>query len=301
MALCTMTQRSVIVTGASSGIGLELAVHLAENGFRTYATMRDLARRDALDAEAARRQVSSLRVLPLDVTQPDSIAQVVQTVAEECGRVDAVVNNAGAQIRGFFEDVPEEELRQIFEVNLLGAMAMTRAVLPGMREAGAGRLIFVSSVGGRIGSPSLTAYCASKFGLEGFGEALALEVAPLGIQVSVVAPPIVNTEIWRRNRGVAQAALDPHSPYFPWFQRNEALADRLVASATVTAGDVARTVHRLLCATRPRRRVVIGWRARALLGVSRLLPEPWFERLYAAAVRRVLDPNKASSRSGALP
>ncbi len=294
-----MNQQSVIVTGASSGIGLELAVHLAESGFRTYATMRDLARRDALDAQADRWRAGSLRVLHLDVTQSESIAQAVRTVEEECGLVDAVVNNAGRQVRGYFEDVPEEQLRQIFEVNLLGAMAMTRAVLPGMRKAGAGRLIFVSSMGGRFAAPALTAYCASKFGLEGFGEALALEVAPLGIRVSVVAPPIVNTEIWRSNRNVAPAALDPRSPYFPWFQRSEALADRLVASATVTAGDVARTVCRLLCASHPRRRVVVGLRARALLGTSRLLPGPWFERLYAAAVRRALDPHRASSGSGA--
>ncbi len=289
-----MSQRSVIVTGASSGIGLELAVHLAANGFRTYATMRDLARREALDAEIARRGLTSLVVLPLDVTQPETIEEVVGTVERECGSVDAVVNNAGAQIRGYFEDLTDEEIRRVFEVNLMGAMAMTRAVLPGMRKAGAGRLIYISSVGGRFASPALSGYCASKFGLEGFGDSLALEVERLGIRVSVVAPPIVKTEIWGRNRNVTPAALDPQSAYFAWFQRGEALADRLVASATVTAADVARTVYRLLNASHPGRRVVVGWRARALVGASRLLPEVWFERLYGAAVRRALDPGRAS-------
>lgn len=277
--------RPILVTGASSGIGLETALYLAERGHLVCATMRDLRRRDALDAEARRRHLS-LDVAALDITAPHSIQAVVTDVVQRYGGILGVVNNAGQQVRGYFEDTTDEEIRRLFDANLFGTMAMIRAVLPIMRSARQGRILVVSSVGGLMGAPALSAYCASKHALEGFAEALSLEVAGWGVQVAIVEPAIVQTEIWRGNRHLAHGSLDSASPYYEWFQTEERLADRLVTSAPTHARDVARAVHRALSARRPRLRYFVGRRAALLVTLRRYVPAPLFDRLYFGEVIR---------------
>jgi NAD(P)-dependent dehydrogenase (short-subunit alcohol dehydrogenase family) len=203
-------------------------------------------------------------------------------------RLFGLVNNAGVVLRGYFEDLSEAEIRRVFETNVFGTMALTRAVLPHLRAAGGGRIVITTSVGGRIGAPAVSAYCASKFALEGFGEALAQEVGPLGVRVALVEPPIVRTPVWEENRGVSPAALDPASPYHRWFLEEERLADRLLRSSPTTPADVARAVVRALTDTRPRLRYLVGRRAARVLRLRRLLPGEWFERLYfGETVRRL--------------
>jgi NAD(P)-dependent dehydrogenase (short-subunit alcohol dehydrogenase family) len=258
--------------------------------------MRDLGRRDRLD-EAARQRNVALRVLELDVTAAGSIERAVRTIAEECGGLYGVIGNAGIQVRGYFEDLADREVRQAFETNVFGTMAVVRAALPHMRARCRGRIVVVTSVGGKIGSPGLSAYCASKFALEGFAEALGLEVGPLGIQVILVEPGIVGTEIWGPNRGIAARALDPAGPYYAWFRESERLADRLVEASCTTPADVARTVHRALTAARPRRRYVVGGKAATIVALRRYLPGELFERVYfAEVVRRVTRAGRISAR-----
>jgi NAD(P)-dependent dehydrogenase (short-subunit alcohol dehydrogenase family) len=255
-----------------------MAIDLAQRGFRVFAGMRDPARREQLDLSAARHKVS-LDVVKLDVTcEADADAAVLSIVAR-CGAIYGLINNAGVQVRGYFEDQSEAEIRQVIETNVFGAMNVTRSVLPHMRAAGRGRIVMVTSVGGRMGSPGLTSYCASKFALEGIGECLALEVAPMGIQVVLVEPGIIRTEIWGQNRNVAGGAASIHSPYYRWFAASEKLADWALRTSTTTPEDVASVVHTCLTAGRPRLRYVIGWRARVLLACRRLFPT-LFERIY---------------------
>lgn len=272
-------QDAVLITGASSGIGLETALCLASNGFRVFASMRDMQRSGRLEAEAERRGLQ-LDTLGLDVTDPDSISRAVEAVLARSQGIFALVNNAGIQLRGYFEDVSQSEIRQVFETNLFGAMALTRAVLPHMRAARRGRIVLVTSVGGLIGSPALTAYSASKFALEGFGECLDLEVRPLGIRVALVEPAIVPTEIWGSNRNVAAAAQDPSSPYYEWFRESERLADWAVKTSSTKTAHAARAVLRALTAKRPRLRYLVGRRAAALLALRSLLPGEAFDRIY---------------------
>src|SRR3954447_25486240 len=170
---------TVLITGSSTGLGLETALHLAAEGFRVYATMRDLGQKAELLEEAERRGVD-LEVLAMDVTDPASIDGAVERIITDAGDIFGLVNNAGIGLRGCFEDLSEAEIRQVFEANVFGTMAVTRRVLPHMRRAGRGRVVTITSVGGRIATFGLSAYCSTKFAQEGFAESLALELAPFG-------------------------------------------------------------------------------------------------------------------------
>ena len=282
-----MSERTVLVTGASSGLGLRMAVRLAQRGYRVAATMRDPGKRGALD-EAMSAHGLSADVYALDVTDRDSIARAMESLRSGGGRLYGLVNNAGMQVRGFFEDLSMDDVRRQFEVNVFGTMAVTRAVLPFMREAGSGKVVMVTSVAGYIGSPGLSAYTATKFALEGFGEALAMEVRPLGIRVGSVAPPVVDTPIWHGNRNLAEAASGSESPYGERFARVERLADRMVREATVTADDVAGVVVRFMDAEEPPVKQVVGWKAAAMVAARRQTPERIFDRFYARSLDRLL-------------
>jgi NAD(P)-dependent dehydrogenase (short-subunit alcohol dehydrogenase family) len=287
---------SVLVTGTSTGLGLETAVYLAERGFEVYASMRDLGRRGALDEAAARRSVE-LHVLQLDITDKVSIDRAVQAVVERSGGIYGLINNAGIGLRGYFEDLSEEEIRHVFEVNVFGTMAVTRAVLPHMRAARRGRIVIITSVGGLIGSLAVSAYCATKFAQEGFGESLAQEVVPFGIYVSLVEPAIIKTERWGIKRGIAKGAQDPESPYYAWFRESERLADRLVETSPTKPVDVAKAVYSALTARRPKLRYMVGRRAGLVVALRRYLPGELFERFYfGEAVRRVTTVKRTANK-----
>ncbi len=272
---------SVIVTGSGTGLGRATAVHLAGNGYRVYATVPDLAQAGTLE-EAARRAGASdrLRILEMDITSPAGIESAIQTVLAESGPPYALVNNAGIGLRGFFEDLADEEIRRLFDVNIFGTMAVTRAVLPSMREARRGRIVMISSIGGRIASLGISTYCATKFAQEGFAETLYQELRPFGIHVTIVEPAITRTERWDVHRGVAKGATDPASPYRAWFQRAEELANRMVETTPTRPEHVAEAILRILKARRPRLRVMVGSRARLVYALRRYVPERLFERLY---------------------
>jgi NAD(P)-dependent dehydrogenase (short-subunit alcohol dehydrogenase family) len=243
-------KKSVLVTGAGTGFGLATALLLAERGFRVYGSVVDSAQREALSRAAAEKGVS-LRALELDVTDRESIERAVGTVVDECSGIWAVVNNAGVGLRGFFEDLSEDEIRHAFEVNVFGALAVTRAALPYMRQAREGRVLFMSSAGGRIAATTLSGYCAGKFAVEGFAESLACEMAPFGVKVSLIEPGLVMTPHFTVHRGQAKAALDPASPYAVWFRRHERMVDEILKARRITSEDVARAIHRALTARRP--------------------------------------------------
>jgi NAD(P)-dependent dehydrogenase (short-subunit alcohol dehydrogenase family) len=274
----------ILVTGAGTGLGKETALYLAERGFRVYATVRDMGSADGLLADARARK-TELRVLPLDVFDKASIAQAVRTIAEEAGGIYGVINNAGIGLRGYFEDLDDAEIRRMFDANVFGLMEVTRAVLPYMRRARRGRVLLISSVGGRIGSLGVSTYCSSKFAVEGFGESLFMELAPLGIQVCLIEPGIVKTERWSVNRGLAARAMDRQSPYFRWFQQSEQEAEKLVQASTFTPVDVAAVIHQALTAQRPKLRYMIGRKAKMAIALRRWLPNV-FERVYFGAVIR---------------
>ena len=174
------TERVVLITGASSGFGLLTTVTLARRGWRVLATMRDLTRRDRLEAAAQEAGVlDHIEFLALDVTNAAQIAELAASIAARPDPLDAIVNNAGFAMAGFADDVSDAELRRQFDTNFFGAIAVTRAFLPQLRRQGKGHIIMVSSISGRMGFPGIGSYAASKFALEGWAETLRLEMKPL--------------------------------------------------------------------------------------------------------------------------
>jgi NAD(P)-dependent dehydrogenase (short-subunit alcohol dehydrogenase family) len=289
----------IVVTGSSTGLGLETALHLAQHGFRVFATVRDLASRPGVLDAASERGVE-LEVLQLDLADPETIDEAVAAVAAEAGGVFGLVNNGGVGLRGAVEDSSEEEIRRVFETNVLGTIAVTQAVLPHMRTAGCGRIVTVTSVGGRVPGYGVSIYCSSKFAQEGLAEGLAQELAPLGIQSVIVEPGMIKTSRWGDHRGTAAGAREPSSPYHDRFWESEAIADKIVDRSPTTAADVARAIHLALTTEQPRLRYVVGRGASAVIFLRRHLPEPLFERLYSGGHLRRLE-RRVSRAAAAAP
>ncbi len=207
------TTKTVLVTGTSTGIGLAAAVAAAQAGWLTIATMRDTGRARDLLAAAREAGVADLvRVKRLDVTDAESVAACVAEVVAEHGRLDAVVNNAGAGFAGTLEQNGMAAVRASMEVNYFGVVEVTRAALPHLRASG-GRLITVTSVGGVVGQPFNEAYCAAKFAVEGFMESLAPVAAAVGVQVALVEPGAVASEFVANQAEVIAELMADAGPY----------------------------------------------------------------------------------------
>jgi NAD(P)-dependent dehydrogenase (short-subunit alcohol dehydrogenase family) len=285
---------AVIVTGSGTGIGLETALELAATGFRVFATVRNPEQGVEMQDAASERGVE-IEVLRLDLTDRASIAEAIATVVAREGSIFGLVNNAGIGLRGCAEDCTEEEIRKLFETNLFGTIAVTKAVIPHMREAGCGRIVTVSSVGGRVCGFGVTMYCASKFAQEGLGEGLAQELSPFGIQSVIVEPGIIKTTRWSRHRGTAARANDPNSPYHDLFWASEEIADRIVQRSPTRPEHVARAIGRALTAKQPQMRYVVGRGASLVIALRRYMPQSLFERLYFGGhIRRLGRRTKAS-------
>ena len=210
----------VLITGCSSGFGLEAALAFARNGDTVVATMRDPARGGPL-AEAARGEGLEIEPARLDVTEPDTFGRAVARVIEAHGRLDVLVNNAGINRIGAFEDTHEATLREVMEVNLFGPLLLTRTVLPVMREQGGGCVINISSLSGVAGLPGDVSYSASKFALEGAIEALRHEVDRWGIRVALVEAGLHATDIFREVLS-GPLPIPPDSPYRPLIEKRMA-------------------------------------------------------------------------------
>ena len=271
----------VLITGTSSGIGLATAVECAAAGHRVVATMRQLDKRGALEQAVAARGVRA-DVEQLDVTAADAGDKVRELVLKY-GPIYALVNNAGIAIAGVFEEQTERDVRDQFETNVFGAMAVTRAVLPSMRAAGRGRVINISSISGRVGFPALGMYAATKHAIEGFSEALRWEVEPFGVDVCLVEPGTFRTPIFFDNqrRAERQGELGEYRAI------NEALEKLYLEGAEKAPPPdaVGQAIARLVSAATPPFRTVVGRDARALVALRRVVPE----RLFASGMRRLIN------------
>lgn len=274
-----MPDKVALITGTSSGFGLLTAIEMARAGFRVIATLRNPDKRQALDQAAkAARVAERIDIHSLDVTNFDAIPEFVQTMVRDYSRVDVLVNNAGFAVGGFADDVRIEELRFQFETNFFGAVAMTKAVLPVMRQQHSGHIIQVSSISGLHGSPSISSYSASKHALEGWSESLRMEVDPLGIKVVLVEPGSFDTGVWTKGAVMAQDAKKSTSPNFQRSLRMRELIQKIPKADPIV---VARAIVRIAQDPNPKLRYLIGRDARMQLAMKRLLPWKWYEKLIA--------------------
>ncbi|MGO4597709.1 SDR family NAD(P)-dependent oxidoreductase [Terrabacter sp. 2RAF25] len=202
-------QPVALVTGTSSGMGLHAAVELARRGHTVVATMRDPSRATAL-TEAAREAGVELDVRVLDVTDHDAARSTIDSVIADHRRLDVLVNNAGRGAVATAEQLSLDDIRDQLEVNYLGPVALTKLVLPHMREAGSGTVLTVTSVGGAVGQPFADAYCGAKFAVEGFMQSLAVVMLPHGVRVSVIEPAAVASDFVGN---VARTDEVPDGPY----------------------------------------------------------------------------------------
>lgn len=245
---------SVLVTGAGRGIGRSIVEHLAERGWDVIAGVRTQGDAAAITAVNAQRISSVI----LDVTDPGHIAALNESLPN---RLDAVVNNAGIVVSGPMEAVSTDEWRKQFEINVIGQMAVTRAVLPRLRES-RGRVVFISSVNGRLSMSLIGAYCGSKFALEAAADALRMELRPWRIGVAIVEPAQTDTDMWRTaDDMVEEAEASMNASQRDLYARHIAGMKKMIPVSrrlAVPAEKVSAVVEQALTARKPRARYVVG-------------------------------------------
>ena len=260
--------RTVVVTGANSGIGLATAVELAASGYDVIGTARSQDKADVLHEAASERDVQ-VRTVLLDVADAESTAKGFAEIdAMTDGGPWAVVNNAGLAQAGAVEDVGDDDVRYQLEVNLVAPARIARLVLPGMRERGDGRIVNISSIAGRMSLPLMGWYCASKHGLEAMTDALRMEVAPYGVKVSLVEPGSFGTGIWEGARYPEEASTDNYAAAYDRARRATTTGTRVMPDPVW----VARTVRLALGTPVPLARYLIGADAVGGVLVERLVP-----------------------------
>lgn len=286
----------VLITGTSSGIGLATAIACAEHGLDVIATMRNLERREQLDTEMEKHGLDArashlpgessdeprgmVAVEQLDVTA-SQVGAKVRELLLKYGPIDHLVNNAGIAVSGAFEEQSDRDVRDQFETNVFGLMAVTRALLPSMRASQRGRVINVSSISGRIGLPGMATYAATKHAISGFSEALRHEVEPFGIDVCLVEPGSFKTGVFQNQR--RGHLVDDEGPYSDLMRATL----RMIAGVSETADgpeEIGAKIAELLEVESPPFRTVVGNQARAAAAFKRVAPDG----LFSTAIKRLM-------------
>jgi NAD(P)-dependent dehydrogenase (short-subunit alcohol dehydrogenase family) len=274
-----MASGTVLVTGASTGIGEATAIHLRELGFEPVAGVRK-------DEDAKRLGRSGIRSVRLDVTDSDQIAAARAELGD--GPLAGLVNNAGIAVASPIEYLPVDQLRRQLEINLIGQVAVTQAFLPALRRAG-GRVVNVSSIGGRVALPLLGAYAMSKFGLEAFSDALRRELRAQGVDVIVIEPGGVRTPIWRKGGELAEEIsadmpAEGERLYGPMIEAIRKESANIEQVRGMPPRAVAEVIGTALTTAHPRARYVVGRDAKSRAVAGRILPDRVMDRLIGRAL-----------------
>ena len=272
---------TVLITGASTGIGAACAIRLAAAGMHVYAGVRE----DAAGAALRAHNAALITPLHIDVTDADSIAAAVATLDAQLGDagLNGLINNAGIAIGGPLEVLPMNEIRRQFDVNVFGALAVTQAFLPQLRRA-RGRIVNMGSIAGRIALPFLGPYCMSKSALRAMTHALRLEVDAWGIDVALVEPGAIATPIWKKSNAAAdvmQATLQNDT--LAHYSRHLEGIRRVIAKAeeqAISADAVARAVEHALTAAHPKTEYLVGNDARMRAAINAVLPQFLQDKLH---------------------
>jgi short-subunit dehydrogenase len=268
-------QKVAIVTGSSGGIGFETSLILARNGFHTYSTMRNLEGEKAKPLpEVVKNENLQLQAIELDVDNDKSVIDAINTIVEERKRIDVLINNAGYALGGALEDSSISEIKAQFETNLFGAVRVTKAVLPVMRRQGQGKIVNITSMGGRIAIPLSSSYHGSKFALEGLSESIQYELEPFGIKIILIEPGAVGSNFWK-NIKIAKSSSDSNSPYSQ-FGNKILKAYMEMEQNTISPSVVAKTILDAITSNNPQLRYVVGEDAAKTLDARKNMPDNEF-------------------------
>jgi len=272
--------QTVLITGASAGIGKITCLYLAEKGYTVIGTSRASSRLGDLYSEADQRGVT-VHGLELDINSDAEVQRVMPEVFNQFGEIHALVNNAGYGLWGPLETVSIDEMKTLFETNVFAVLRMTQVVLPAMIERRAGKIVNISSVLGRLAIPFNGAYASSKYALEGLSESMNHEVSPFGVHVALVEPGLFETE-FQRSQVRAQRADDPNLAYAPYVQRyndRHQTFDKLASDPV----KVAKVIHKIIRSRRPALRHPVGLESHAGIMGTRLLPGRLFQWMLGRA------------------
>ena len=269
-------KKVAIITGSSSGIGFETSVLLARNGFHTYAAVRNLDKSQPL-TDMAKKDGLSIQVIELDVSNDKSVKDAINMVLSENKRIDVVVNNAGYALAGSFEEMSMDEIKSQFETNFFGAIRVIQGVLPTMRNQRNGRIVNLSSLGGRIAIPLDSAYHGTKFALEGLSESLQYEVEQFGIKIIIIEPGAIKSNFFN-NLKMASKAQRPDSPYTQMMQKLNSGFSFILENAAHPV-EVAKVILAAVTSEDPQLRYTVGDDAAMILQAKRTMSDTEFRNL----------------------
>ncbi|HXT84301.1 MAG TPA: SDR family oxidoreductase [Verrucomicrobiae bacterium] len=268
-----------LVTGSSSGIGLETALLFARSGFYTYASMRNLEKSKNIKEKSIRENLP-LQIIGLDVNQDESVIEAVNKIVKEKNRIDVLINNAGYGLFGALEDLTIEEIKAQFETNFFGVVRVTQKVIPVMRNKNQGGIIVnISSIGGRMSVPFLSAYNSTKFALEGLSESISYELETFGIRVILIEPGFIRTNIM--NSSVLAKKSNHDSPYFQYTKKIMNHFDSMINnySASTPPEEVAKIILNAVTSKNPNIRLTVGNDAASISQAQRNMTETEFSEM----------------------
>ncbi len=271
--------KTVLITGASTGIGKATAEYFAMKGWNVAATMRQPEKAEGF------LKAPNIRLYPLDVTKPESIRKAVESCIKDFGGLDVIVNNAGYGAIGIFEKASPEQIRQQFETNVNGMMNVIREVLPHFRKKRNGTIINITSTGGLVAFPIYSVYHGTKWAVEGFSESLAYELRPFNIKVKCVEPGAIKTDFYSRSQDLfSKDGLSDYDRYEKITYTNTQKEGKKAPGPEV----VAKVIYKAAVSKSFRLRYPAGFQSRLMLSVRRLIPVRWFSAIIRMVVERGL-------------
>jgi short-subunit dehydrogenase len=270
-----------VVTGSSTGIGFKTSLTLARNGFHTYATMRKLEGRSKQITDIAKNDNLPLQVIQLDVDNDKSVLEAFNRIVTENDRIDVVVNNAGYALVGAFEETSMQEIKAQFETNFFGAVRVMQAVIPIMRKQRSGKIVNITSMGGRVAVPLDSIYHGTKFALEGLSESIQYELEPFRIKVILIEPGAVGSNFWKNLKMAAKASgLDNknNDSQYKQIENNMSESFKQIEQNTIHPSEVAKVILQAVMADNPDFRYVVGKDAAMILEARRTMSDREFQK-----------------------
>jgi NAD(P)-dependent dehydrogenase (short-subunit alcohol dehydrogenase family) len=272
-------KKVALVTGSSTGIGFDTSLALARNGFYTYATMRNLQDSNKI-LDISKKEQLPLEVLHLDVNDDKSILESINKINEKNKRIDVLVNNAGYALAGPLEGTSIDEIRAQFETNFFGAIKVMQSVIPIMRNQRSGRIVNITSMGGRVAVPLDSLYHGTKFALEGVSECIRYELGTFGIRIILVEPGAVGSNFWK-NLKMTSVSQNPHSPYRQILDNVSKVFSKMTENV-IHPSEVSKVVVNAVTSDNPEFRYVVGKDANMIIDAKKNMSEREYEHFIKA-------------------